>query len=416
MSDIYNQIDKYIDNYRGMPAQSWITTTYTFIQSIVIGVCYFISLYFINTLNITISTTGILLSCYGAGTITGGYLSGRLSDLIGYQLISRISLVIEIICLILLSQFTSVNTLMIALFFLGFSIYSFKTSNDICLLKQCHIDPNLRVRAMNISRAAMNLGLGISGLFIGIFTDYDFSRIFYFFSILLTITLLIHLCSNHSYQESNSSNHIDHATHPAHFTQFNIHIISLTMFCLFNVGLMIAQLGTTYPIYVKDLFPSLGMKAVSILYLVDTILIAFAQVPLTTIINQFDKIILLGFGAILMGIGMLILSFSIYFWIAIISCIAWTTGEMIFMPTAQILCYENGREHQKGHSMGLFQATYASSAVLGPTLGGYVYHHMSGNAVWYTCFTLGIICFSVCCFHLKERKGKEIRYNRDAFA
>ena len=79
-----------------------------------------------------------------------------------------------------------------------------------------------------------------------------------------------------------------------------------------------------------------------------------------------------------------------------VSCGIWTTGEMLFIPTAQLLCYQNGNSRRKGQSMGVFQSTFAVSTVVGPTIGGYIYSVISPNAVWYISLVIGILCMTSC--------------------
>lgn len=176
----------------------------------------------------------------------------------------------------------------------------------------------------------------------------------------------------------------------------NRDILFLALFSTFFVGMIIAQLGSTYPVYVKNAFHDLGAKAVSILFMLDTVLIVLFQAPLSNYYGRFQTILVMGAGAFLMGLGMLILSVSTLFVCAMISCAIWTAGEMLFIPTAQLLCYEYSNKAKKGLSMGIFQSTYAMSTVIGPVCGGFLYTKIGMNFVWYVSFLIGIICLIAC--------------------
>lgn|SRR3990167_5809830 len=397
VNNLQIHLSKYFDNYSGLPPACWGAVALTFIQSVASGMCYFVSLYFVGELHVDIATSGMMLSCYGAGTVCGGVLSGKLCDRFSPREISFICLLMEAISFAFIARFSSYKLLMIVMFILGLAAYGFKTSNDVWMLGQCVENQALRMKAINLSRVAMNLGLGVSGVIIGLFAEYGFINIFYlfaFFLLMAAVYVAIQKRENVSLADSTSPEDT--------FQTSNYRVLLVALFSLFCVGLMIAQLGSTYPVYLLDAFPAWGVKAVSVLYLLDTFLIVFAQAPLTNAFGKYNKMIVMGIGAFLMGVGMLVLSVSTIFALAIVSCIIWTTGEMLFIPMSQLLCYENGGAKKRGQAMGVYQAIYASSAIIGPTVGGFIYHHAGGNVVWYLCGLLGTVCLVLCLWQARS--------------
>ncbi|WP_404809670.1 MFS transporter [Legionella longbeachae] len=69
---------------------------------------------------------------------------------------------------------------------------------------------------------------------------------------------------------------------------------------------------------------------------------------------------------------------------------------MLFISTAQLLCYELSSNQKKGQSLGLFQTAFAVSNVIGPTLGGIIYQNWGGNLLWYCSMFIGTMCFLLC--------------------
>lgn len=277
------------------------------------------------------------------------------------------------------------------LFLLGFSAYGFKTSNSVWILNQCKQDSKTRYKTISISHVASNLGLGLSGFFISFMTQFGFQSIFYLSGILLLFSAMYILFQvsddyiiNRNRQDQKLASLATSKT------------IIVTLSCVFLVGLIIAQLGSTYPLYIQESFPKLGIHAVSILFILDTFLIVFFQAPLTSYLSNQNKFFITGFGALLMGTGMLILIYATTFSIAIFSCVIWTTGEMLFISTAQLLCYEGSKEHKKGQNLGLFQTVFASSNIIGPVVGGTIYHYMGGNILWYCSAVIGVLCCFIC--------------------
>lgn len=392
----------YIENYLGLPKACWQAIILTFIESLAIGISFFLSLYFVDILHFDIAIAGILISCYGIGTVLGGLLGGKLSDKISPKIVSAISLLLQAAAFLLLAQLTSLEWLMLNLFILGITAYGFTTSNDVWMLNQCKGQSEVRLKTVNISRAAMNLGLGLSGAIIGLVSSSGFQSIFYLSGAILFLSsayLLTQKDTAPSEPIQTGSSPTDKAILKAQKANRKVFMLILT--CLFAVGLLISQLSATYPIYVQDAFPLLGIKAVSILFILDTILIVLFQAPLVNTLKNHNKIMVAGLGAFLMGLGMLVLSFSFTFTLGLISCVIWTTGEMLFVPMAQLLCYEKGEEKKKGQSMGVYRAVYACSMVAGPTLGGIIYHYFGGNMLWYISAVMGCLCLAACRYYKK---------------
>lgn len=395
----------YIQSYAGLPKTCWDAITLTFIEAIAGGLIFFLSLYFVGTLHIDLANAGIMISLYGVGRVIGGIVGGKLSDHISPKIVANISLFIQALTYFLLTYLNSINLLMINLFFMGISVYGFHTANDVWMLKQCGNNSETRLKAINISRAALNLGFGLSGILVGIFTNEGFKNIFYLSAIFLFLGAIYFALQKDNKESIIHNDILEKASHDNQKSiptqKENKTIVTVILICLFLIGLIVAQLGATYPIYVQNAFPLLGVKAVSILFILDTVLIVLFQAPLINLLNNRNKIFTVGMGAFLMGLGMFVLSMSSTFILAIISCVIWTTGEMLFMSMARLVCYEKGADKKKGQSMGAFQATYAVSTVIGPAIGGFIYQYLGGNMLWYLSGMIGLFCLIACTYYKK---------------
>lgn len=392
---ISSVIDGYFENYKGLPLTSWQSIFLTLVEAIAIGVCFFLSLYFVNELKISVIDSGCLISFYGIGTVIGGTIGGKLSDRINPRIVLIVSLLLQGCGFFLLVKLRDVNILAINLFILGAAGYAFKTANDIWMLKSCNNNSLIRLKSINITRVASNLGLGLSGVIIGILSSYGFKNIFYLFGMLLFSLAIVFYRITKKQDNSGNIREIEELA-ACEDKKANKRIVYLMLFCLFCIGLIIAQLSITYPIYVQDIFPDLGVKAVSILFILDTSLIVLFQAPLINFLGEYNKILIAGIGALCMGLGMIILAFSSSFYQGLLSCVIWTTGEMLFMPMTQLVCYEKGAKKKKGQAMGLFQSIFATAIVMGPMFGGCIYSQYGGEALWYLSGVIGLLCFLLC--------------------
>lgn len=391
---IATAIRGYTHHYTGLPDHCWPRITLTFVNSLSIGISFFLTLYFVHVLRINISTAGLLISCYSLGTVMGGIISGKLCDRLSPNQVSLFNLLLQATTFLLLLKLTTLPALMSTLLLLGIASYGFKTANNMCLLNECP-DSDLRLRVINIAYAASNLGLALSGVIISLQPDYNFHHIFYLSSGFLFSSALFLMFQKSDRLKTSVSRRDTHQTQP------NPKILIVVLSCVFAVGLLIAQLNSTYPLYIQDTFQTFGVKAISILFILDTVVIVIFQAPLVSYLSDRNKISNIALSTAFMAASMLVLSLCFNFMLAILSCILWTVGEMLFIAMTQLVCYEQGAEKKKGEALGILQATLAASRVIGPTLGGMIYQVLGGQLLWQLSAMICLGCWGMCVFFKK---------------
>lgn len=389
----------YIASYAGLPMACWQHIGLTFLNDISSGICFFLSLYFVNQLGLQVTLSGLIISCYGLGTVLGGVIGGKLSDKYSPSLVSIISLFIKALTFIGLAIFSSMFLLMLAMLLLGITSYSFKTSNNVWILNQCRYQESEKLKAINIIFTASNLGIGLSALLIALLANIGFHSIFLGTSILLfgATFYLIWIKRTCTTNLNNLADLSTASTEEVIATNEKSNIVLWTILsCVFLISLIFAQLSATYSLYIENRFPSMGINAISILFIMNCLLIIFFQTPLVNAFARYNKMLIAGIGAFFLCFGMFMLSFSYVFTLAIIANVVYTFGEMLFIAMAQLICYQLGATKKKGQSLGLYQTIFAIGIVMGPFLGSLVYQNISSNAVWYICGAIGIICLISC--------------------
>lgn len=378
-------LDRYLSHYRGLSFLAWRGIGISFIESCLIGSLYFLSIYFVAQLHLSIAIAGTLLSSFGLGTIIGSIVAGKLSDQFSPRMVTIVSLILQSIAYFLLIQFHATQFLFINLFILGIGSYGFITSNHTWTLGCCQKDERLKVISMlDISS---NLGLAISGIVIGFIPINHFHDLFILSSCFLClIAIYIFLFTQNDLLKTEV---VDDSKY---FVSGNSIIKYYTLSCLFLVGLIISQTSSTYPIYLQKSFPGMGTTSFSILFTLNATIIVLFQAPILNSLAKQNKTFIVGLGASLLGWGMMLLNFSNFFTIAIVSCLITTLGEILFFSTAQLICYERSPAEKKGHALGMYRMVYAASRIVGPALGGVVYQQIGSQSLWSLCFLLGVLC------------------------
>jgi MFS family permease len=273
---------------------------------------------------------------------------------------------------------------MFNLFIIGIGSYGFITSNHVWTLAQCK--KNERLKAINLLDVVSNLGLALAGILIGFVSTNHFIYVFFTSSCLLCLTAFSLILLNKRQSNTTVALEDHEVSNPGS------KIIYFVLLCLLMVGFIISQVNSTYPVYLQTIFQTMGTKSFGILFTLNAILVVIFQAPIVNWLGHINKILLMGLGGFLLGLGMFFLNFAYAFWVAIVSCVMTTTGEILFFSVAQLICYEKGSANKKGHSLGAFRAVYAISRVVGPAVGGVVYQRYNAESLWALCFMLGLFC------------------------
>ncbi|SNQ42949.1 Major facilitator superfamily MFS_1 (fragment) [Cellulophaga lytica] len=82
----------YIDSFKGLSKEVWWLSLITLINRAGTMVIPFLSLYLKNDVGLTFENVGVVMSCFGAGSLIGSWLGGTLTDKFGYYKVMLFSL------------------------------------------------------------------------------------------------------------------------------------------------------------------------------------------------------------------------------------------------------------------------------------------------------------------------------------
>ena len=382
----------YLACYRGLTSSAWRGIGLNFLQSLLIGIFYFLTIYFVNVLHFNVKQAGVIISCYGLGTILGGFLGGKLADRFAPRRILCFSLTLQGLMYLCLPSLHHVPALAANLLFQGIASYSFVTANYAQVLQACAFDETHRLKALNLLNVAANIGLALSASLISILPLTCFKQLF----LIIGAGLVGLAAYGYAGLREETSLRAETTEVPVAVKKPRRHLVTVVLACIFLVGLIVAQRSSTYSLYLVDLFPERGVQGFGLLFTLNTVLVITLQNPLVSSLGRLNKAWVVGCSAFLIGAGMASLLFVTQFSTAIIACIIYTLGEMIFFSFAQLILYQNSQQQKRGQSLGLFRTIYAASRAVGPMLGGYIYFHAGGATLWGCCGVIGVLALLAC--------------------
>jgi len=387
-------ITLYFSSWRGLSSDCWKGLALNFIEALCVGISFFLPLYFMHDLQMDVINASLMISIYGAGTVLGSYIGGKTADHFSPYLIAITSFSLQGIALANLLLFTTPLALRLDMFVFGACSYIFLTANQVWVLQLCR-DDQMRMKAINVQAVIANLANGTSSLFISFFASISLSYIIGVSAYLVLGTALIIIGLPKKLKLNSGPNPINRSDHVEKVSVV-AQLFILCLICLFLVGLIIFQLGATYPIFIKQIFPQWQARGVGGLFAINCFLVVTCQAQLLDLLKKLPKLLLLGSGGFLLGLGFFLLAFTSHFSLAILSCIIFTLGEMLFFSVAQFIAYHAGPFAKKGARLGLYRMVYALSRIIAPVSGGYIYQHYSASMLWIGLGCIGLATALLC--------------------
>ncbi len=284
---------------------------------------------------------------------------------------------------------------MLDLCLLGMATYGFITANILWTLTACQHDEKIKLKALNLLETVANLGLGSAALLISLCASYNLRLLMLCAAVLLAL-LSAGFVAQSCHAAKIKLSHTSTSAGPSQVSSGKnpgMRLIGIVILFLFFTGMIIAQLSSTYTIYLHAHFPHYNFGGFGVLFALNTFLVVAFQTPLANHAARFNSILVIGLGAFLLGGGMFLLIFSFTYFHVLLACVIYTLGEILFFSVAQLICYEQAPANKRGLIMGIYRFVYAGSRVAGPAAGAYIYQQLGSTVLWSACGLIGCVCF-----------------------
>jgi MFS transporter, DHA1 family, multidrug resistance protein len=165
-------------------------------------------------------------------------------------------------------------------------------------------------------------------------------------------------------------------------------------FCLLVIGVwaLNVQLYLSVPVRAKVLLEN--VDRVSFLYMAGALFMVLLQIPLLRILsNKIHQLHIMALGTFILGLSMLMFSFTGGFWSMLGAVLIFTLGQMLVVPTMNLLISNFSDSHSFATYFGFTGWSFALGGFLGNTGGGYL-HDLAINSQyslvpWITLFLFG---------------------------
>ena len=386
----------YRNAYAGLATPVWWISLVMLVNRAGTMVIPFLTVYLTMELNFTIAQAGLVMGMFGAGSILGAFIGGRLTDKIGFYAIQFWSLFLNGIFFIILGQMHTLLQFGACIFILSAVGEGFRPANGAAIA--FYSKPENRTRSYSLNRLAANLGWSIGPATGGILAGISYQLLFWVdgFSCIFA-AILLRICLK-PVKVTGPKKEVRKIIDPA-TSAYRDKVYLRFMFLVFLVAICFLQMFSILPLYYKEVIHMKESTIGMVIGMNGLIIAAIEMVLIYTLEGRRNMYHYMSFGAFLIGLAYLLFNIGGGLLpIVFISMIVITFGEMFLLPFINTFWVSRSKEHNRGQYAALYTIAFASANVVAPTLGSQVVNLYGFNVWWYIVFF--ICAFAAVCFYL----------------
>jgi predicted MFS family arabinose efflux permease len=383
------------DNYRaslsGLPRSVWLLATVTLVNRSGTMVLPFLALYLTKERGFTATEAGAVLSVYGVGAMGGAYLGGWLCDLLAPRKIMQWSLILTGLGFFMLGAAGGATAITIMVLGLSMVGEAFRPANAAALAESS--EPDQRVRAMALSRLAVNLGMTFGPAAGGILAQYSYAWLFLADggTCLLAAALLGFVfrgAGDGTRARTGGDVEKRMGASPLKDLPYLALLGLMTL-----LAVVIFQLFSTWPVYLHARY-GFSEAGIGFLLAINTVVIVLAQMMVLHAIRGIHPLKAAGLGAFLFSAGFALLPLGSGYAFVAFTVLVWTAGEMLSLPLIEGTAANRAGEGSRGRYMGLFSVSFSAAFILAPLAGTWIYQHRGPETLWWSCGALGLLMWA----------------------
>jgi len=378
----------YKASFSGLSKEVWWLALVTFINRAGTMVFPFLSLYLTDSKGFTLNSVGWIMTSFGLGSIIGSYLGGKLTDKIGYYKVIHLSLIMAGIIFFNIQFIDDFWSFCIGMFLVTLFADMFRPAMYVAL--NTYSKPENKTRSVTLIRLAINLGFSfgpaVGGLIIA---TVNYAALFWIDSLtclFASIFLFFVLKEKTVAKSSNNSIIIDHPIK----SPYKDKPYMLFLLIVFLSAFMFIQLFSTLPLYFKNIH-SLTESEIGWLMGANGFIIFLFEMPLISYLEKksWSKIQILNVGNFLISLSFLVLNFSPWVGILLVSTILITFGEMLAFPFANSFTMDRAKGGKQGAYIALFPISFSVAHILAPNISMQVIDVFGYASTWYLMTIIG---------------------------
>jgi predicted MFS family arabinose efflux permease len=366
-------ISAYRSSFAGLPREVWLLAGALLVNRAGTMVLPFLSLYLTRDLGLTTARAGLIIGCFGLGSMAGSYIGGWLSDRIDPLRVQQL-------------QLESFTSLAVGVLVLATISDAFRPALMAAVAHRS--SPEIRARAFALIRLAANLGMAIGPAIAGILAVYGYVWIFVGDAITCWAAAVMLIASFNEVVVSESDDLPVSETpdqSPWRDPPFLVFLLLVAV-----LAMAFFQVWSTMPLYLRS-FYEMSERGIGLLLALNALIIVLTEMLLIRAVENRDRMHMVGLGALLVCGGLALLPLGPAWSTAVLAMAVLTVGEMLAMPITNAIVAERAGQRSVGRYMGAYTLAFSTAFVIGPVAGTWVYQNVGPQYLWFGIGVAGVV-------------------------
>lgn len=374
------------NTFGGLSREVWLLSAVMFINRSGTMVVAFLSVYLTQELHFSLIDAGFILAAYGVGSLTGTWLGGKLTDILGNFPVQFFSLFIGGIMFLVTVQTQHFPTLIILAFFLSVTGEAYRPANNASIAEFSN-HQNF-TRSVSLVRLAINLGWSIGPALGGFLAAINYKWLFYvdgFTNIMAAGLVFLFLRKSHKKRDRKIVN----ITSRESVLKDRIFVVFIVFVTFYAIAFF--QIFTIGPLFFKR-DCGFSEQEIGLLLGVNGLLVVLIEMFLIAKIDgKYQKLRLISFGVFLVVINFVFFAFTHNYWLLMLGIVFATFSEIFAMPYMNTFSLERATPQNRGAYSGLYSMTWAIASVFSPFLSTQVIDKFGFQALWIVLGSLSLV-------------------------
>ncbi len=384
----------YINSYKGLSPAAWLLALVMLINRAGSMVIPFLGIYMSSELGFSKTQIGLVLGCFGLGSVCGSWLGGWLTDKFGNFKVQTWSLIMVIPLFLVLPQFRTFEGLAMMIFILTLVADIFRPANSVSVAR--YAKPENITRAYSLNRMAVNLGFSIGPALGGFLAKFSYNWIFYGNAIAAACAAIVFIyffrnrkARTEVGQIKPSDQQTDDKPVRNAYTD-GLFIVFNVLCCLFSMAFF--QLLSTLPLYYKEVHLLHSDQIGLLLGFSGLVIVLFEMVLVHVVEHRFSVRQIMLWGTAISGMSYLMLTGNFGIAWLFLAMFFLSTGEMLTLPFTATVAISRASRSNQGAYMGFNSLAFAAANIFSPFLGTYTAEHYGYNTLWTAAGLILILC------------------------
>ncbi|RJP51124.1 MAG: MFS transporter [Anaerolineaceae bacterium] len=405
-------IERLQQTYNQFPRAYWVVAGTHFID--VIGNTLlnpFFALYVTQKFNVGMTQAGFILATNSVAGIIGSAIGGAISDRFGRRGIILFGLVVSALSGLTLGFVTQYYLFYAMSVFVGLMGSAAHPAHQAMIADL--LPPEKRAEGFGMMRVISNFAWIIGPSIGGFLASFNF---LYLFLSDAVISIAVAVLVFRLLPETKPPTTEKTASEPFSQTlRGYVHAVADKPFIAFIIAsiLMIIvyqQMYSTLSVYLRDVH-NVNPRFYGLVMSSSAVTVVLFQFSITRIIKKYPPFLMMATATFFYMIGFTMYGFVATIPLFVLAMVIITIGEMVGMPTSNVLAASFAPEEMRARYMAVFGLTWAVPAMIGPWGAGLIMDNYNPNYVWYLSSVLCVIAMAAF-YVLHIRLGKRESFRR----